>query len=222
MITFDQTLRDAQQITQGHTGPKVVKFALWIAALSAQQSLANNARLAKALRPHVNGHFESIEDVYKILKPCRANLNGCHLNAIMRAQELEEFGLLDDLEHIGTTRQEQIAWREKVRVLMRGFGMGWKTISFAALLLDPLHCELVPVDVWVLTRLGFDTTDTRARYFYHLVEDMIQTERAGEGKSHIPLGLYHWWKWLDYRDSKGATLDISGFDSHADLSPRNF
>lgn len=218
MITLSDVGLAALELASGPEKPSV-KMALWAGITSAQNGLQTNARQVELLRKWARtGLPRDTEQVYARLQGT-GNFTQVKLLGLYYADSLERHGVLRGLEDIGVGWDEQHAWRKRVYALMHRHGMAWKTISFAALILDPLGCELCPVDRHVLARLGFTCETARSWRRYSAVERIVQFERDLAGYESTPLGLWHWLKWEEWRQAKGAS-HAAGCESHALLSCR--
>lgn len=222
-VTYASVRRAASALGEGNERPSV-KVALMAAILSAQESLERNANEVQVLRER--GWLQALphdhETVWAALKGL-GYVTRTKVGGLYWAEKLDKAGLLKGLGCIGTGYEQQSAWREQVYKLMHGHGMAYKTISFAALILDPLHCELVPIDRHVLARFGFDNrkgVGSIKRYLQ--IERMVQDERDAAGFAHMPLGLWHWLKWEEWRQQTGASKSAGECQSHAALSCRNY
>lgn len=223
-ITLEETIEAAQELAEGDNPPNV-KFALWIAALSTQQTLEKNARLAELLRVFIFQPLPEHETLFRYLKQSKAVLYKNHLKSLYYTEYLEKCGMLEGLEDIGTTYEDQVAWRDRVFKLCHGHGLSWKTISFAALLIDPMHSELSINDRHVMMRLGYNTKRSPAtRNTYLAVEKQVIQEREENGYARLPLALFHWWKWEEYRETHVSRQyrKAEHVESHALLSPRMY
>lgn len=223
MIDIQSTIQAAIELEQGSQAPSV-KFALWIAALSTQQTLEKNGKLARLLALYVTQPLPEREALYQYLKQAKAVLYTVHLDSLYYIEYLEKTGQLDGLERIGSGYLDQCRWRDRVYKLTHGHGLGWKTISFAALILEPSKSELVPVDRHVLRRLGYNTDNSpQTKRAYIAVEQQVIDERDTAGCSTIPLGIFHWYKWEEYRAVKSVGYRGNGdIETHAPLSCRAY
>jgi hypothetical protein len=221
--TYADTRRAACELASGLQAPSV-KVALFAAILSAQESLERNAREMAVLRergwlralPHE--HEQVYQAMHGIGFFTRSKCAGLYW-----AEMLDKAGLLTGLDDIGATWEQQNDWRNKVYHLMHGHGMAWKTISFAALILAPLTCELVPVDRHVLARFGLpNNAGCKSHTRYLGIERMVRDERDLAGYHSMPLGLWHWLKWEQWRQQTGASTETNECQSHAALSCRNY
>jgi hypothetical protein len=206
--------------------PWNIKRAVYAAGFSPNQKLPANCTVARALVPYTFEPLPEKQALYEYLMDTnrqapsgrKANLScSSYWSSIYRAEELETFGKLADLCWKPTNRAEWVEWRDQMYALWhskdRGYGMSYKTISFAALLLWPLECELVPVDTHVLQRLGCPEKGTpQQRTRYMEIEQMVIDERHEAGCDDTPLGIWHWLKWNEH-----LTGEASVVESHKDL-----
>ena len=227
-ITIDTTFDAATQLASGPRPPSV-KLALWNAALSTMQTVEKNNAYGVLLRMYRDEPLPLQRNVlYEQLREVRGCLFGSHIDALYYIQYLDETGQLAGYERIGKTLIEQVEWRNSIYKLMHGHGMTWKTISFAALILDPLHCELIPIDRHVMARLGktkrcgkADKDSPQQLGKYLVIEQEVRTERNNAGYEHLPLGLWHWFKWEGYRYFVARSSQGNGdIESHNGLSCR--
>lgn len=222
-VTYASVRRAACALGEGHERPSV-KVALQAAILSAQESLERNAKEMQVLREH--GWLHDLpsdpEQVWQALKGL-GYVTRTKVEGLYWAEKLDRAGKLAGLDDIGRGYAQQQVWREQVYRLMHGHGMAYKTISFAALILDPLGCELVPIDRHHLKRLGYDNKRGCASIRRYLaIEQMIRDERDVAGFDHVPLGLWAWLQWESWRQQTGASKSAVECQSHAALSCRNY
>jgi uncharacterized protein (UPF0335 family) len=218
MIDLGDVYSAAADLASGQAAPSV-KLALWAGILSAQNGLRTNAEQVERLRKWARTGLP--RDPNKVYARLAGTGNFTHVKCLglYHVEALERHGLLAGLEHIGADWDAQDAWRKQVYTLMHGHGMGWKTITFTALILDPLHCDLCPIDRHVLHRLGFQCESVRSRKRYLAVERIVRLERENADCGRIPLGIWHWLKWEQWRQQTGAS-HADGCESHARLSCR--
>jgi len=219
-IDLHSVMQAANELDRGPRAASL-KYALWIAALSPNKSLTENARAATVLARYVR------HDLPRNPETLRHNLHragagmvyGSMLDACYWVETCERFGMLARFEEVPHTYAAWVDWRDGLRAILKGHGYGYKVISFAGLLYAPLDCELVPVDRHVLRRFGIFTKSgnlrgtPQTRNPYMRVEARVIAERAENGYAHIPLALWHWVRWAEQRD--GDTVE-----SHAGLSCR--
>lgn len=215
MVTLADVIRDARGL---ETGAGVsVKFALWVGLLTANAGLAQTCEQAKRLRPYI--HKRLPEDSAKVKRLLAGTgLTTVKLGGLYRVQGLEDAGELRGLERLGATYAEQCAWRERVYRLMHGYGMAYKTISMAALLINPLGCELVPVDRHVLARFGLWDTYARSKRNYREVERYVRDERDTAGYQRYSAAVWHWLMWATWIAAKYPNR--AALESHQPLSCR--
>ena len=222
-VTYASVRRAACDLQTGHEQPSV-KVALMAAILSAQESLERNAREMEVLREH-GWLIELPHDHEQVWQALRGlgYVTRTKVEGLYWAEALDKAGLLRGLENIGTGYEQQNVWREQVYKLMHGHGMAYKTISFAALILDPLACELVPIDRHHLARLGLDNRRAcKSVRRYLAIEQTIRDERDMAGFERVPLGLWAWLQWENWRQQTGASKSAGECQSHAALSCRNY
>lgn len=219
MVTIEDVYEQASELNQGDFKPSV-KFALWCAALSTQQTLHKNCLLADLLRPYIDKPLPERDTLWRLLKRAAGVLYNQHFIALYHIEYLEKSGQLNGLENIGECYLDQVDWRDKVYKLCNGKGLAWKTISFAALILAPLSCELVPVDRHVLARLGYDNSKgVPQRKRYLAIESEVIDEQWDNNQEEIPTSLWHWYKWEEYRQlNLHSKSDVC--ESHGSLSCR--
>lgn len=221
MISFESLNTAIDELATGDYKPSV-KFALWVSALSTQQTLSGNCRLADLLRPYIDKPLPSNEhnELWNYLSSARGVLYRSHIRALYHIEALERAGELVGLENIGDNYTAQLDWRKRVYSLVNGYGMAWKTISFAALIIDARKCELVPVDRHVLARLGYDNKCGVQSYPKYLrIEQEVMMERNEQGRNDIPLSHWHWYKWEEYRQMQGKSKS-NECESHLSLNCR--
>ncbi len=193
------------------------RLALMFAAMSANMRLEANCRIARYLAQFVDVPLpQDREELYEGLHVAsRARIFGSHLDALYSIDSAFQAGLLTPYEVLPSGYDAQIAWRAALVRLIRG--MAEKTVSFAALILSPMTCELVAIDRWHMRRLGLPIQSLRTSR-YLAVERQIKIERDDLGYSHCPLGLYSAWRWGDARDGDSAYQN--GVTEHRSLSCR--
>lgn len=219
-ITLADVLRGATELQLGELTEHSVKLALWAAILSANASLLVNTRQMDVLREYVDGLPVDRDTLYRQMEGT-GRFTRVKCGGLYYVESLECAGKLAGLENIGATYAEQCAWRDHVYNLMHGHGMAWKTVSLAALILQPMACELVPVDRHVLARFGFASRNSPPRRGRYLaIETLVRDERALAGYDHIPLALWHWLTWEQWRQATGASKAHGGVESHIGLSCR--
>ncbi len=193
------------------------RLALMFAAMSANMSLERNCKLARYLSQYVDKPLpQNREELYEGLHVAsRARIFGSHLDALYSIDSAFQAGLLTPYEVLPSGYEAQCAWRAGLVAII--FGMAEKTISFCALILSPMTCELVAIDRWHMKRLGLPIQSLRTNR-YLAVERQIKVERDNLGYSHCPLGLYSAWQWGIVRDGDNAYQgDVT---SHKALSCR--
>lgn len=218
---MDAVLADVALLLEGDK-PASIKAALWYAAVSANNSLDQNCKIARVLRTFVASealpekHSELFDRVER--EAGTRKLTSVTRESIYITAEKDAIGALDDIADLPVGYAAQVAWRDTVAKM---FGLGYKTASFAALLLRPDICELVPVDRHVLARLGYVERDSpSARKKYLEVEHKVIAEQAEAGID-LPHGQWHWYKWEEYRQLKGVSKHHT-LELHDDLNVRKY
>ena len=214
-VTLEDIYRDASLLMQGQEQASV-KLALWIAACSTNQALDKNGKMARVLAPYVHRPLPTRDVLASMLRMCQCFFTGRMLDTIYYIEHLDECGYLRGLEHIPSGFIAQSQWREDVLSLLKGHGMAYKTISFACMLLNPLKCELVPIDRHVIARLDIKGSVTPTRYL--AIEQLIVIERHDYHMENVPLCLFHWWLWEAWRQYTGASKFAGSVESHCTLS----
>jgi hypothetical protein len=223
MLTLRDVLKAANELGEGNRAPSL-KYALWLAALSPQKSLAENSRASQVLRRYVRGSLPKRETLRRNLREARVGmLYESMLDALYWVEMLEFFGVLKAYETLPESAEGWVAWRDGLRDVVKGHGLGYKCLSFAALLFDPLGCDLVPVDRHVLARLGYKQVGSpQSRKRYTAVERQVRDERDAAGYAALPVALWHWLKWEEWRQFKHESEGREGCESHAGLSVRRY
>ncbi len=197
-----------------------LKLALWASACSTQQALSKNGEMARLLACYVHRPLPDRDTLAVMFRQVKCFFSGRMLDTIYFVEWLEKSGQLGGLDKLPEGYEAQVTWRDKLITLVAGHGLSFKTISFAALLIAPLTCELVPVDRHVLARLGFETRNSpQKRREYMTIEARIIRERYEASSEAIPLALWHWMKWEEHRYACGASQGNGKVESHAMLSP---
>lgn len=214
-----------------------VKFALAAAILSANNRLDRNGWQMHALRQYAmshNGQFPlSSETVKRITRDAGYEASAQHAAFIPALERMAQAGELVELAHKPTTALEWLLWRQAAETVK---GIGHKTASFAALLMWPFDCPLVPVDRHVVARLGYTgrlvhfnaTADEiyralggstgRAYRTYRRVERLVGNEKVLSGVK-VSTGVWHWYKWSEWRQATHAETVGPMAESHDLLSP---
>lgn len=210
--------------------PENVKRALFNAAFSPNQELQPNGTVALALKPYVTKDLPHKSELYAYLletnkqaeKGYRANLScQSYWQAVYHIESLHKRGLLEQFCIEPQTFLEWRTTRDRLYALFHdgtgNYGMSWKTLSFALLLIWPLTCDLVPVDRFVMARFGLDGGSPQEKKAYERVEQLVIDERKEAGFENIPLGQWHWYKWEEYRQLQGKSLADGAVQSHRAL-----
>jgi hypothetical protein len=242
-VSINKVYQAAQELLIGGSTPNV-KFALQIAACSAQQSLSGNGRMARVIAKYVHKPLPAEEVLRAELKEQKVGILNTHISAIYWAEYLEDNGLLDPIQLIAnagdaywaihdrdTIYKEQMFIRSYIYDLYHptvddesgkthGYGMAYKTISFALFLLFPLYCEVAILDRHHLNRLIKTVQTIGYGPTYIKVERELRAERALAYPTES-LGIYGWWAWENWRQAVGASEAPNGtVETHALLSAR--
>jgi hypothetical protein len=237
-ITLRQVTEQATLLTLGKTPS--VKFALQIAGCSAQQSLSGNGRMARVLAKYVHSPLPEQYELIEEFKREKVGILPNHIAAVYWAEYLENEGLLDDITNsllsgsLGNNYREQLHVRSYIYDLYhptvddngktKGYGMGYKTISFAMLLLLPLSCELAVLDRHHLARMTKTVQTVGYGPTYLKIErEMIAERDAQSTSSTVSLGVYGWLRWEQWRQWVGASEATFGtVESHENLNCRQY
>lgn len=205
--------------------PEHIRNALAFSGFSANQPLDANGRIAKFVRPILSeGLPGEREDFIRLLlankSTLRANLAvRSHWLAAYRAEELYKTGKLADFCEKPGIRAEWIEQRDRLHALYhtkeRSYGMSWKTLSFAQLLLWPWDAQVVPIDTHVLAwthQPEKGSPQERTRYLE--IEQLVIQARKDDNLEDLALGRYHWYRWSMQKDGQADS-----YASHSDLSP---
>jgi thermostable 8-oxoguanine DNA glycosylase len=219
-LTINDAFNGASELLTGENVPSL-KLALFAAAMSPLQALHKNGLQTRILANYVASPLPTQDDLFEELKAARGNINRTHMMALYSVEDIANRGILDQFVTMGKTYEDQTEWREGLLTHLKGRGMARKTISFAGLIYNPLECDLVPVDRHVMKRLGYKTDNSPAsKKKYFEVETRIIEERKQAGYESVPLGIWHWYKWEEWRQINGDSLNKSGVESHKLLSCR--
>lgn len=104
-LTMDDVISSVFELTFGEKSltSNTVKFALQVAACSAQQSLSGNGRIARVLARYVERELPDRETLYRILATdAKAMINSNHITAIMR-KLYNNLATLTSLSRVGLT-----------------------------------------------------------------------------------------------------------------------
>ena len=219
MLNLDATLIVARSLKVPGKQASV-KFACWSAVLSPQKRLSWNCLQAQALLPYVDRPLpQSPERVLAILRAGHPFCTRKLAEYVLAIEAAERRGELDELAVMPTTRAGWLVWRQAVKRLP---GMGWKTASFAALLLWPDTCPLIPVDTHVCNRLGLSALKGKLGNYkvYRYIERLVWREWFTSGRRHeCSPAEWHWYKWSEWRQATGDEPVSDWPESHAGLSP---
>lgn len=220
-----------------HTVPNV-KLALAAGILSANNRLDRNGWQVHSLREYMqlhNGRFPAdIETLKAITSLAGYTASRQHCVYLLELQAAEDDGQLAPLSHKPQTANEWLLWRQAARTLR---GLGWKTASFAALLMWPFDCPLVPVDRHVIARLAFAgklqrfnippeklqsrlRNDASGYRLYRAIERIVGNEKlrsSDVNARHVSTAIWHWAQWSTWRQFVGQEPKGS-CESHANLS----
>lgn len=218
MLTLAAVQRAADELYRPGYVPSV-KFALWAACLSPQKRLTWNTKQAEALRPYVDRPLP--QDPARVLDILRAGhpfATSAQARYVLAIEQAEREGVLDDLEQQPTTYAGWLLWRHAATKLP---GISWKTASFAALLLWPNECPLIPVDTHVCDRLGLKGLKAALGSYkvYRWVERQVLHEWYPHRAECPSPAVWHWYKWSEWRQATGDEPVSDQPESHAGLSP---
>jgi acid stress-induced BolA-like protein IbaG/YrbA len=223
LVTLDGTYAVAQELAAYGDKPASLKLALWGATLSAQKTLHRNIAQVQPLLPYVHKPLNMTAKQVQALIASSGERFVSENNGryILDIERMEQDGELDALAVMPTTPAAWLVWRERVAAIR---GMSYKTASFAALLMWPLECPLVPVDSHVCARLGrFDdyTKSSRSYKVYASLEDAVTAEWVHAGQPRT-LGVWHWYKWSEWRQMTDDEVPAARPETHNGLSPRAY
>lgn len=223
LITLEGCLEVIRELDEAGSKTPSVKLALWGAALSPSKELASNGLQARKLALYVENRlpdgstYEAREQFREWLQQgTGGGIMRDHIIAIFAIEQAELEGKLPEMPQADWSLSRWLAWRNEACKIR---GIAEKTASFAGLLLQPMHCPLVPVDRWVMRRLGYDH-DTPTKKEYPVVCNQVAEERDRDGHGSLPLGAWHWYKWSEFRQAVGAETLSERPESHRNLSPK--
>jgi thermostable 8-oxoguanine DNA glycosylase len=207
-----QTTQDAMiELMHGDKDADLV-FALRIAALSKLQSLDANERQARMLAQFTGSILPEREVLFQLLKRCGGVLFHSHLDSLYAIDRVNATGFLEHFKDFPLSLEGQKVWRDALVGMISG--MSYKTVSFAALIYQPLVCDLAPIDRHHMARLDIGRNwNTKLQYLS--IELEMRGDKNAQGYKGVPLGLYSAYLWGEYRD--GADSD---YPSHKNLSCR--
>lgn len=221
MATLDGAWAAARELRDVNGGRPDIKLALWAAALSASRSLDVNADLYQPLRTGAPLPQDPAA-VLSLLKAGHGFVCANDARHILYAEWADREGLLDPYRECPGTLAEWRAWRQGLYEILAGHGWNLKTISFAGLLMWPTRCPLVPVDRHVMARLGHTAREykrlSKCPKLYQAIEQEVAEEWLAAGQPRT-LGVWHWYKWSEYRQGKRRETPGDAVESHARLSP---
>ena len=220
MLNLEHTLNTARRLYGDGSARPSVKYALWCAVLSPQKRLSWNVKQAETLLPYVDRPLpQSAERVLDILRAGHPFCTRKLAEYVLAIEAAERRGELDELAVMPTTHTGWLVWRQAVKRLP---GLGWKTASFAALLLWPCECPLIPVDTHVCDRLGLSALKGALGNYkvYRYVERLVLSEWCQSGHRHeVSPAVWHWYKWSEWRQATGDEPVSDWPESHDGLSP---
>lgn len=217
-ITLDGCLAVIRELAETGDRPVNMKLAVWAGVTSINTKLAYNGNAVRALARYVDSNLpDSFDALKQALAGTSFGMVGLHYKAIQAAERLEQEGKLPAVPQDSWTVAQWMDWR---RQTVKLYGVDYKVASFIGLLCCPETCPLVPVDRWVMRRLGlgYDAPKSQAQYFE--AERMVIAERDAAGHSNLPAGAWHWYKWSEARQAANAEPASEYPESHASLSPR--
>jgi hypothetical protein len=219
MLSLANTQATADELYQPGAIPSI-KLAFWGAALSPQKKLSWNIAQVRALLPYVSHPLpQDVNAVWHILRAGHAFISRQQAKSILGIERAEREGLLADLAKMPTTYAGWLQWRLAAVKLP---GISYKTASFAALLLWPNECPLIPVDSHVCARLGVkELYKSIGNYkVYRWIERQVLHEWHKSGHRHdCSPAVWHWYKWSEWRQATGDEPITDFPESHAGLSP---
>lgn len=213
----------ARELIEGTDGRASLVLALWGAVLSPNKVLSWNGDQVEALRPYARlGLPRDKRAVWAIIRSGHTFCTLAEGERVLHIWECAQAGMLRGLERMPRSAQEWEDWRYRVAQLP---GMSWKTASFAALLMWPFACPLVPVDRHVCDRLDrsdqykkISAKSKPALERYKALERIVIAERDREAPG-VPVCVWHWYKWSEWRQLKGLEPVSDKLESHRKLSP---
>lgn len=206
-VTVDDVFRAAYELTTGNGRPNLL-YALWGAILSPQKPIEMNCAQAAVLRPFVKSGLptENPEELARyITERAGGWVYGNHAQAIIRVDGLYRAGLLAHLECEPQTAREWIRWRQEIAHL---WGLGWKTASFAALILWPFSTPFVPVDSHVCDMLGCmeeyrkGQLSKKSRPGYLRYRRREREWRAVVSRVTSVVSVGHWFYWASHESGE--------------------
>lgn len=230
MATMQGAIQAATEVMQAGRGfgenheQASLKLALWASCLSAQKQLGANAKQVGVIRGFVTRGLPSDhETVYALVAEYGDPfLSHREIDTLYYVQLLEADGSLARFEQMPTTLDAWYEWREDLLTLLAGHGLSRKMVSFAALLMWPLDCQLVPCDRHVFARLHHTDAEYKAsskgKGIYLTAEAEVVDEWLAAGEP-ATIGIWHWYTWSAYRQAIGAETKGDACESHRLLSP---
>lgn len=228
LITIEGCLEVARELAETGDRPLNFKLACWAGITSINTKLAWNGRAVRRLARYVHDSLpDDFDGVAAIFRGTSFGMLGTHYDGIKGIERLAAEGKLPAVSQDSWTHDRWIAWRDEMVKLP---GVGYKVASMIGLVCCPLTCPLVPVDMWVMRRLGLPGDKSPGNKGpYEAVERMVIAERDAAGYSHLPACVWHWYKWsqarqacVDARTGKSYETPAERPESHADLSPRDY
>jgi hypothetical protein len=219
-----------------HVTPNI-RLALCAAILSSNNRLDRNGKQAHALRQYMGAHGGKLPtDIETVKRLCIQAGFECTHNQARGVVEVEQHAVAGELAELAImprTAQAWLLWRATVRQF---FGMGWKTSSFAAMLMWPLACPFAVVDRHVVARLAWAgklcrfgvapdvlykrlSGSTNGAYkVYRQLERLVAAEKRS-AQAGCSTGVWHWAAWSAWRQFVGVEAPSERLESHELLSP---
>lgn len=238
MATFNEIRQAAHDLTQGADSPSI-RLALCAGILSANNRLDRNGWQVQAMRVYMRqtgGKLPtSTEHIKHLTRRAGYECSIGQARSIVALETSFQRGELSELARMPSNGHEWLLWRQAIA---RMPGLGYKTASFAALLLWPHESPLVPIDrhvlgwtysLGLLQAISGNIAQITKRVYrsrplgyrtYRAIERQI-----GNAKLHSPYAddataLYHWYQWENWRQELGVSKTAHGEpESHALLSP---
>lgn len=221
-VTIEEAAKLIRELSEG--GDPSLLHALRAAALSPRMNLSSNSGYALVLK---GWHDSPLPERYELRatldQAMRTDGSGklaygrmeSHLDTLYALDDFWFSGLWDDVIHgIGTTLDEQRMWRCRMNSLVRG--MGFKCLSWALFIYDPLGCQVLTLDTWHAKRLVVDAAllmrDTANS---HKLYEQLESQTIAEVSALYP----------GYPSTVGAAclwfnIRGQGYESHAGLNCR--
>lgn len=195
VVTIEQASRIVDELTAG-TEPSLL-HALRVAAMSPRLKLSCNAGYAEALCPWRTSPLPPREELVFVLaqakrpgtdKPAYGIMQS-HINTLYAIDEFWWSSVRDYTYEIGTALPAQRRWRCWMNSHVRG--MGFKCLSWALFIYDPLGCKLLTLDSWHARRLGVDYTtlcrdNSKSHVSYEAYESQVIEEVSKMFPGYLP------------------------------------